>query len=216
MSNQERIIKRLGELVAIECDAARIENKLNVSDYEKRLKCFEEELSNKEIHMNMLRKKVVDLEEGTLGQPYGKSELKAEFNNQLMTTKTQKVKIEHLTVQVQELKLENVKLKANMLDSTALASTVAKKDADIKNLLKKLDETSLQSDKQLVQINELKEQIDSVNLELSKTIGSSDEAISSLSKELRVLKQNLAKSESREKEVGFYLTIFVEFREFVY
>lgn len=54
---------------------------------------------------------------------------------------------------------------------------------------------------QTIQINDLKEEIDNLNLDLSKSTTSSGKAIDALSKELRAFKQDLEKSKTREKEV---------------
>ena len=74
--------------------------------------------------MNVLRNKIVDLEEGNFGRVYGKSELKSEFNEMLMLTKKQAVKIEKITGEYNALKAENTILKAECMDNVNLGEVL--------------------------------------------------------------------------------------------
>ncbi len=157
--------------------------------------------------MNLLRKKIVDLEESSFGQ--SKSEFKNEYSNQLMQNKKQKIKIEHLNAEFNRIKEENVKLKAEMLDTNNLSGLLENKDMQIKELNIKIKQFVHQTDKQLIQISELNEQIDNLKSELESTKKSTDDVINSLSRELRSLKINLNKTETREKEVLFNSILIV-------
>ena len=199
--NQNSILKRIKDLLNLEHDANRVQNKLTSIDYEKKLKNLEEELSNKEIHMNLLRNRIVDLEEGTVGKVYGKSELKAEYNNLLLETKKQKVKIQKISGEYEALKAENTLLKAEAINSINMSDINDQNVAQISELNNKVKELSSLNDKNLVKVLELREQNDSLTYDLRQTIQSSNEVISNLSKELRNTKQQLIKTETREKQV---------------
>ena len=200
-SNQNKLIKKVTELLAIESDSTRIQNKLNSVDFEKKIQVLEEELTNKELHLNLLRSKIVDLEEGTIGKVYGKSELKTEHNNAIMENKKQKVKIEKLTKEYNDIKAENISLKAHTLDIKSICSDSSEKDSILHEYSHKINELSCMNDKRLVMISELKEENENLESDFKKATDSSFEVIQNLSEELRDLKQELIRTNSREKQV---------------
>jgi hypothetical protein len=200
-SNQANVLNRVKELVSQAEDAVRVKNKLVSVDYEQRLRSLEGELSNKENHLNVLRGKIVDLEEGNFGRVYGKSELKAEFNEMLMLTKKQKIKIDKISGEYNALKEENTLLKAEAMDNINLSEVGARKDAEIGELKQRCLVLGEQSDKQLVRISELQEANEALGLELREQVRSSDEAVVRLSRSLRNVKQEMIRSEAREKQV---------------
>ncbi len=200
-SNQASVLNRVKELVSQAEDAVRVKNKLASVDYEQRLRSLEGELSNKENHLNVLRGKIVDLEEGNFGRVYGKSELKAEFNEMLMLTKKQKIKIDKISGEYNALKEENTLLKAEAMDNINLSEVGARKEAEIGELKRRCLVLGEQSDKQLVRISELQEANEALGLELREQARSSDEAVVRLSRDLRNVKQEMIRSEAREKQV---------------
>ncbi len=200
-SNQASVLNRVKELVSQTEDAVRVKNKLVSVDYEQRLRSLEGELSSKESHLNVLRGKIVDLEEGNFGRVYGKSELKAEFNEMLMLTKKQKIKIDKISGEYNALKEENTLLKAEAMDNINLSEVGARKEAEIGELKRRCLVLGEQSDKQLVRISELQEANEALGLELREQVRSSDEAVVRLSRDLRNVKQEMIRSEAREKQV---------------
>lgn len=200
-ANQASVLNRVKELVGLAEDTVRVQNKLASVDYEQRLRSLEGELSNKESHLNVLRGKIVDLEEGNFGRVYGKSELKAEFNEMLMLTKKQKIKIDKISGEYNALKEENTLLKAEAMDNINLSEAGAGKDVEIGELKQRCLAIDEQSDKQLVRISELQEANEALGLELREQARSSDEAVVRLSSDLRNVKQEMIRSEAREKQV---------------
>lgn len=154
--------------------------------------------------MNILRKKIVDLEEGNFGKVYGKSELKSEYNDMLMMTKKQKFKIDKITGEYNALKAENTLLKAEAMDNIHLSEDIVAKDAIVKTLMDQINELSEKNDKLMVKLNDSRENGDSLGFDLTHIKQSSDETIRKLSQELRDTKQELLKTEGREKQVRYY------------
>jgi len=200
-TNQNNILSRVKELVGVSEDATRVQNKMTTVNYDQKLRSLEEELSNKESHLNVLRSKIVDLEEGNFGRVYGKSELKTEFNEMLMLTKKQKFKIDKISGEYNALKEENTLLKAEAMDNINLDEILKKKGKEICELKDTCRMLHEQSDKQLVKISELQETNELLDLELRNQTRSSDEVVVKLSKDLRDIKQEMLKSEAREKQV---------------
>lgn len=89
-------------------------DKKSTSHYEQKIAALNEEISNKDIHLNLLRKKVVDLEEAR----FGRSEIKQEIDTYNQTTRHLSLKIERLTEKFNSIKNENTQLKSQLLDLT--------------------------------------------------------------------------------------------------
>ena len=62
-------------------------------------------------------------------------------------------------------------------------------------------------EKQAIKITKLRDEMDSVTKEVKSTRSTSDTAVQSLSHELRSLKMDLEKSQSREKSVSFSICL---------
>ena len=75
-----------------------------------------EELKSKDVHLELLRKKVVELEE----LKYGRSELKSDYEELSIENKKLNVKIERLSEQLNKFKCENIHLKSQILDINTL------------------------------------------------------------------------------------------------
>ena len=85
-------------------------------------------------------------------------------------------------------------------------------DKQIHKLLEKISDLESFKEKQAIKITKLRDEMDSVNKEVKTTRNSSDTAVQSLSQELRHLKIDLEKSQSREKSV-FARTTFIRVLE---
>lgn len=118
-----------------------------------------------------------------------------------MENKKQKVKIDKLTKEYSDLKAENISLKANALDINTICSDSSDKDEKLTELNKRINNLNSINDKQLVKISELKEQYENLESDFKNASDSSFEVIQKLSKELRDLKQELIRTDSREKQV---------------
>ena len=80
--------------------------------HESKIACLTEQLANKETHLEILRRKIAQLEECRAGR----SEIKKEIDEQSMLNKKLVVKAERLSVELTSLKAQNVELKSKILD----------------------------------------------------------------------------------------------------
>ena len=167
------------------------------SKSESKIRSLQEELASKEINLELLRKKLVELEE----VKYGRSEIKKNADELLIKIKQQSIKIDNLNQQLSQLKAENILLKSNSLDVDVLNAKNIQLEEEIKKLKLTIDQLESLNDKHLVRIGDLRDKIDTTNQDYSNTKTSSDQVISELSKELRVYKQDLEKTQQRERKV---------------
>lgn len=117
-TNFALIFTKVDQLSSIASDYTKLEKeKVDlIAAHTKELSSLKEQLNNKEIHIDLMRKKMVDLEEGK----FGKSELKIDSESQLFNIKKLKVKIEKLNSRIDVLNAENVQLKSQFLDVSSL------------------------------------------------------------------------------------------------
>lgn len=205
-TNFALIFTKVDQLSSIASDYTKLEKeKVDlIAAHTKELSSLKEQLNNKEIHIDLMRKKMVDLEEGK----FGKSELKIDSESQLFNIKKLKVKIEKLNSRIDVLNAENVQLKSQFLDVSSLQAINLEQSVEKSKLFKQINELNSLNKSQIIKISELKDEIDNLNSEVAKTSTSSNKSIHALSTELRSYKQELEKSRNREKEL-------LEFRDSV-
>jgi chromosome segregation ATPase len=109
--NPDVILTRAEQLMKLEKDSI-VDQKTSIYSLQRKIKQMKEQLENKDLHLDLLRKKVIALEEGRAA----KTDLEREIDDHVMLSRKMKVKVDHLTQQVNELKHENTQLKAQITD----------------------------------------------------------------------------------------------------
>jgi hypothetical protein len=109
--NPDVILTRAEQLMKLENNSI-VDQKTSIYSLQRKLKQMKEQLENKDLHLDLLRKKVIALEEGRAA----KTDLEREIDDHVMLSRKMKVKVDHLTQQVNELKHENTQLKAQITD----------------------------------------------------------------------------------------------------
>jgi chromosome segregation ATPase len=113
--NPDVILTRAEQLMKLEKDSI-VDHKSSIHSLQRKNKQLKEQIENKDLHLDLLRKKVISLEEGRSGR----TDLEREIDDHVMLSRKMKVKVDHLTQQVTDLKHENTQLKAQMTDNQML------------------------------------------------------------------------------------------------
>jgi chromosome segregation ATPase len=113
--NIEVIWGRIEQLVKMESDSLQ-DKQTNIYNLQRKVKSLKEQLDSKELHLDLLRKKLGGLEE----ERNSKSSLEREVDDHVAMSKKLKVKVDKLTQQLSELKMENSDLKAHLHDAQNL------------------------------------------------------------------------------------------------
>ena len=79
---------------------------------EKQINTLREQITNKDIHLELLRKKVTDLEE----EKFGRSDIRTEYDKLVNKNKKMEIKNERLREELDKFKNENSHLKSHILD----------------------------------------------------------------------------------------------------
>jgi hypothetical protein len=113
--NPDVILVRAEQLMKLENDSVMDQKTSNYS-LQRKIKQLKEQMENKDVHLDLLRKKVSSLEEGRSA----KTDLEREIDDHVLLSRKMKLKVESLTQQVNDLKNENAKLKAQITDVQTL------------------------------------------------------------------------------------------------
>ena len=113
--NPDVVLIRVEQLMRLERESTA-DQKTTIQNLQKKVSLMKEQMENKDLHLDLLRKKVVSLEEGRAG----KTDLEREIDDHVMLARKMKVKVDHLTQQVSDLRQENIQLKAQMTDIQTL------------------------------------------------------------------------------------------------
>ncbi|CAF3690001.1 unnamed protein product [Rotaria socialis] len=191
--NPDVILSRAEQLMKLEKDSI-VDQKTSIYSLQRKIKQLKEQMENKDLHLDLLRKKVIALEEGRAA----KTDLEREIDDHVMLSRKMKVKVDHLTQQVTDLKQENIQLKAQITDIQILKNRLVDQDKEIRRLLEDVDKLQNIRDKQAVKLSNLQDKIHSVDDEANRSLLSSDNAVRALSNEVRFLKSSLEQITERE------------------
>lgn len=194
--NVDLILSRAEQLVKLEADAIA-DKQTNIYNLQRKIKQLKEQLDNKDLHLDLLRKKLSGME----SEKQGKCALEREVDDHVMMSKKFKLKVEKLSEQLGNLKAENNDLKAQLLDMNGLKLRTCDQDKEIAVLLCKIKDLECVKEKLSIKLVKLRDEKDNQTSEMCQTRTSSDSAVNALSHELRSLKQDLEKTTGREKQL---------------
>lgn len=197
--NPDVLLTRAEQLMKLENDSL-IEQKNSTNNYQRKIQHLKEQLENKDVHLDLLRKKLASVEDGRTN----KTELEREIDNHVVLSRKMKSKVEILTQQVNELRHENTQLKAQINDNHTLKDRLIEREKEIRRLLDEISKLENTRDKQAVKISSLQDRMHAVDDDVNRTLVSSDNAVRNLSNELRFLKGSLAQVTEREQRVSQY------------
>ncbi|XP_074000706.1 coiled-coil domain-containing protein 170 [Numenius arquata] len=201
--NVDAILARAEQLVKLESDAV-IENKTMAYSLRRKLKSQKERLESKELHMNLLRQKITQLEE----EKQVRSALAAERDEANLAVRKLHKMMERLQKQLDLARETNTDLKAKLSETNELKIKTLEQNRTIEELNKsqgKLERMKEKAEKQLTSVRSellLKEHKAAEDKEKTKNM------LEAVTSEMKVLKTTLAELEKRERQLA-------DFREVV-
>ncbi|XP_062429040.1 coiled-coil domain-containing protein 170 [Rhea pennata] len=201
--NVDAILARVEQLVKLEGDAV-IENKTMAYSLRRKLKTQKEKLESKELHMNLLRQKISQLEE----EKQVRTVLAVERDEANLTIRKLHKVIERLQQQLDLAKETNTDLKAKLSETNELKIKTLEQNRTIEELSKsqgKLQRMKEKAEKQLTSVKSelhLKEHKSNDDKEKAKIM------LEAVTSEMKVLKTTLTEVAKRERQLA-------DFREVV-
>ncbi|XP_010580231.1 PREDICTED: coiled-coil domain-containing protein 170 [Haliaeetus leucocephalus] len=201
--NADAILARVEQLVKLEGDAV-IENKTMAYSLRRKLKTQKEKLESKELHMNLLRQKITQLEE----EKQVRTTLAVERDEANLAVRKLHKMIERLQKQLDLAMEMNTDLKAKLSETNELKIKTLEQNRTIEELSKsqgKLERMKEKAEKQLTSVKSellLKDRKATEDKEKNKTM------LEAVTNEMKVLKTALAELAKRERQLA-------DFREVV-
>ncbi|KFO31296.1 hypothetical protein H920_07292 [Fukomys damarensis] len=220
------VLARTEQLVRLESNAV-IENKSIAYNLQRKLKTQKERLESKELHMNLLRQKIAQLEE----EKQLHTALAVERDEAHLTTRTLEKKVERMQKELNACRQSNTELKAKLADTNELKASAQPPEAQgwvkmsgwdpyvthIKTLeqTKAIEELNKSRDK----LEKMKEKAEKKLMSVKSELGTAENEakeekerarslIEVITREMKMLKKSLEEAEKREKQL-------VDFREVV-
>ncbi|KAM4679660.1 coiled-coil domain-containing protein 170-like [Amazona ochrocephala] len=201
--NVDAILARVEQLVKLEGDAV-IENKTIAYSLRRKLKTQKEKLESKELHVNILRQKITQLEE----EKKVRTAIAVERDEANLTVRKLHKMIEKLQKQLDLAREMNTDLKAKLSETNELKIKTLEQNRTIEELNKsqgKLQRMKEKAEKQLTSLKSellLKEHRATEDKEKTKNM------LEAVTSEMKVLKTTLAELAKRERQLA-------DFREVV-
>ncbi|XP_075780557.1 coiled-coil domain-containing protein 170 isoform X2 [Pelodiscus sinensis] len=199
----DAILARAEQLIKLESDAV-IENKTMAYNLQRKLKAQKEKLESKELHMNLLRQKISQLEE----EKQVRTALAVERDEANLTIRKLHKKMERLQKELALARDSNTDLKAKLSDTNELKVKTLEQTRTIEELNKsqgKLEKMKEKAEKQLICV---KSELQFTEHEAKEDKEKARSMLEAVTSELKALKTTLAEVSKRERQLA-------EFREVV-
>ncbi|KAJ1153112.1 hypothetical protein NDU88_005878 [Pleurodeles waltl] len=199
----EACLARAEQLAKLEGNAI-IENKTLAHSLQRKLKTQKEKLESRELHMDLLRKKIAQLEE----EKQVRSALAMERDDANLTVRKLQKKVERLQKELSGAQLANTELKAKLADTNELKIRTLEQHKAIEGLsesLGKLGKVKEKTEKRLVTV---KSELDFREQEAREEKDRYKSMLEAVSSELQTLKKTMEDIVKRERQLA-------DFREVV-
>ncbi|XP_045355996.1 coiled-coil domain-containing protein 170 isoform X3 [Leopardus geoffroyi] len=197
------VLARTEQLVRLESNAV-IENKTIAHNLQRKLKTQKESLESKELHVNLLRQKIAQLEQ----EKQVRSALAVERDEANLTLRKLQKKVERLQKELSVCRESNTELKAQLADTHELKIKTLEQTKAIDDLNKSRDKLEKMKEKAEKKLMSVKSELDSMEHEAKEDKERARNMIEVVTSAMKTLKKSLEEAEKREKQL-------VDFREVV-
>eukprot|EP00079_Xenopus_tropicalis_P035703 XP_017949474.1 PREDICTED: coiled-coil domain-containing protein 170 [Xenopus tropicalis] len=199
----EAILGRADQLVKLETNAI-IENKTRAQGLQRKLKAQKETIDSKELHMELLRKKIAQLEE----EKQVRTALAVERDEANLTVRRLQKKVDRLQKELNVALDSNTGLKARLSDTNELKIKTIEQHKTIEELNKSVDQLEKEKGKTQKKLVSVKSELEFTERDAQEEKERSANLLEVVTSELKTLKKTLEEVVKREKQL-------VDFREVV-
>uniref|UniRef100_A0A8C9NAL6 Coiled-coil domain containing 170 n=1 Tax=Serinus canaria TaxID=9135 RepID=A0A8C9NAL6_SERCA len=197
------ILARVEQLVKLEGDAV-VENKTVAYSLRRKLKAQKEKLESKELHMNLLRQKITQLEE----EKQVRAALAVERDEANLAVRKLHKMIERLQKQLDLARETNTDLKAKLSETSELKIKTLEQNRTIEELSKSQDKLERMKEKAEKQLRSAKSELLLKDRKATEDKEKNKNMLEAVTSEMKVLKTTLAELAKRERQLA-------DFREVV-
>ncbi|NWV20896.1 CC170 protein, partial [Origma solitaria] len=199
----DAILARAEQLVKLEGDAV-VENKTVAYSLRRKLKAQKEKLESKELHMNLLRQKITQLEE----EKKVRAALAVERDEANLAVRKLHKMIERLQKQLDLAKETNTDLKAKLSEANELKIKTLEQNRTIEELNKSQGKLERMKEKAEKQLRSAKSELLLKERKATEDKEKNQNVLEAVTSEMKVLKTTLAELAKRERQLA-------DFREVV-
>ncbi|XP_051061962.1 coiled-coil domain-containing protein 170 isoform X1 [Phodopus roborovskii] len=197
------VLARTEQLVRLESNAV-IENKTIAHNLQRKLKTQKERLESKDVHMNLLRQKIAQLQQET----QARTALAVERDEAHLAVRKLEKKVERMQKELSACREYNTELKAKLADTNELKIKTLEQTKAIEDLSQSRDKLEKLKEKAEKKLTLLKSELENVEDEARADKGRAMALTELFTGELKTLKKSLEESERREQQL-------LDFREVV-
>ncbi|XP_013067200.2 coiled-coil domain-containing protein 170-like [Biomphalaria glabrata] len=198
----DALIARAEQLMKLEADALA-DKTSHVYNLQRKIKALKEQLESKDLHIDLLRKKMTNLEE----RMHGRIDIEKQRESESIRVQKLEKLVEKYKLQLQDSRHEVQNLKAQLLGSSELKVRTLEQRKDIEELAKQIEELEEIRKRQSRKISELKSTVDNTETTFQEKKVASENAVQALSSELRTTKNALDTLKYREKQLVDFRTV---------
>ncbi|XP_076463456.1 coiled-coil domain-containing protein 170-like [Babylonia areolata] len=195
-STLDGLVARAEQLVRME-GGAHAERSTHLYNLQRKVRSLKEQLESKDLHIDLLRKKLTGMEERVHGRVGLEKDMEAEA---LRVRKLERL-AEKYKLQAQEARQEVQNLKAQLMGTSELQLRTAEQRQDVAELARQVEELEEVRRKQAQKISALKQEVASNESHTHEKRLVADNAVQALSSELRTTKNALDSLKYREKQL---------------
>ncbi|KAM8789303.1 coiled-coil domain-containing protein 170 [Rhynchonycteris naso] len=199
----EAVLARAEQLVRLESNAV-IANKTVAHNLQRKLKTQKERLESRELHVNLLRQKIAQLE----AEKQARTALAVERDEASTTAQKLQKKLERLQKELSACRDSNTELKAKLADTSELKIKNLEQIKTIEDLNKSRDRLEKMKEKAEKKLMSVRSELDAVEHEAKEGKERARSMIEGVTSEMKTLKKSLEGAEKREKQL-------MDFREVV-
>ncbi|XP_076715528.2 coiled-coil domain-containing protein 170 [Callospermophilus lateralis] len=197
------VLARAEQLVRLESSAV-VENKTIAYNLQRKLKTQKERLESRELHMNLLRQKIAQLEE----EKQVRSALATERDEAQLAIRKLEKKVERMQKELNLCRGSNLELKAKLADTSELKIKTLEQTKTIEDLNKSRDKLEKMKEKAEKQLASVRAELDTAGREAKEDKERARNMLEAVTSEMKTLRRSLEDAEKREKQLA-------DFREVV-
>nr|XP_054758190.1 coiled-coil domain-containing protein 170-like [Lytechinus pictus] len=194
--NGEALLARAEQLASREGGVLADKN-THVYALQRKVKTLKQQLESKDLHLDLMRKKVANLEEGVMGR----SNLQKDKDEMEWSYKKLGKENDRLRAELARAKKMVVELKAEMMDVSNIKLSSMHQHATIEDLQKVVEKLEKIKEKQARKLAGMKQELDFTEHEANETKVRSEQSMGSMSEELHTTKVLLADLQRREQQL---------------
>ncbi|XP_071833080.1 coiled-coil domain-containing protein 170-like [Apostichopus japonicus] len=194
--NGDTLLARAEQLMRREGDTI-VDKSSHVYTLQRKLKTLKQQLESKDLHLDLMRKKIAALEEGMAGR----TNIQREKEDYEFSYKKLIKENDRLRGDLGDAKKIILELKSGMLNVSNLKLSSYSQKSEIEELIKKVEQLEKAKEKQARKLAGMKHELEYSEEEANQSFQKAEQTVMTLSAELKTTKALLAEIQHREHQL---------------